>query len=197
MKTERYISTSAMALSVIATVLGIAAICNACPRVLGMDYLGWIVGVLALLSAILLGWQLFSLFRINNLKDEMEDMRNQAALKVEECLVEMHATMALHVSSFPNYLNDSELIYKYTINCLSMTIHLGKIGDFGRCEKQINSLLKKLSQTEKVKLPQQYRTMLAPLIVEAQTFPCVSNRGRLWEIFEFFQPSDDKDIQQG
>lgn len=181
--------------SIALTVPNVFAICMAYPRDLGIDYLGWIVGILAFLTTILLGWQLFSLFQINKLKDEVENIRNQTFLKAEECLVEIHATMALHISSFPNYLKDRELIYKYTMNCLSMIVHFSKIGDYKRCERQINAILQKLSQTEKVQLPQQYRTMLVPLIVEVQKCSHVSNREHLWEILDLFCFSNDKEKQ--
>lgn len=54
-------------LSIIATSFSIAALCITCPRIigenkgisLGFDYLGVIVGVLSILVALLLGWQIF------------------------------------------------------------------------------------------------------------------------------------------
>ena len=52
----------ALVLSVVAVVLGIIAICNVYPRNLGfgMDYQGWITGVLAILVTALIGWQIYS-----------------------------------------------------------------------------------------------------------------------------------------
>lgn len=60
MKThERWLVYPFLSISVIASVI---AICRTCPRVeLDFDYMGLIVGILALLVTILIGWQIWNL----------------------------------------------------------------------------------------------------------------------------------------
>lgn len=65
-KHENRIVWIALGLSAIAIIVSIIAICIACPHVpeLGFDYQGVIVGILALLVTMLIGWNIFSIIDI-------------------------------------------------------------------------------------------------------------------------------------
>lgn len=74
-------------ISVLAIILSIIAVCSHYPRSvnLGIDYLGIIVGVLGVLVAILIGWQLYNSLNLKELVEHTEkakkdaiDARNQA-----------------------------------------------------------------------------------------------------------------------
>ena len=64
-------------LAIISVIFSIVALCNTCPRLIkkddfGFDYLGVIVGILALLVTVLIGWNIFSALGIQK---EIKDMK--------------------------------------------------------------------------------------------------------------------------
>lgn len=57
-------------LAIIAIIFSIVALCNTCPRLIsedepGFDYIGVIVGVLSLLVALLIGWNIYNALDLN------------------------------------------------------------------------------------------------------------------------------------
>lgn len=57
-------------LAIIAIIFSIVALCNTCPRLIsedepGFDYMGVIVGVLSLLVALLIGWNIYNALDLN------------------------------------------------------------------------------------------------------------------------------------
>lgn len=83
-------------ISLIALVLSIISLCNVYPRELGLDYLGLIVGILALITAILLGWQIFILFDISSIKKDMLNTETNIHLDIERRLSEMQLGLMIH-----------------------------------------------------------------------------------------------------
>lgn len=74
----------AMVFALAAVVMGIVAIAHKCPRFnLDFDYLGLLVGILSLLVAALLGWQVFN--AIENVKTlrKMEDLERKLELQID------------------------------------------------------------------------------------------------------------------
>lgn len=152
------------------------------PRAWGIDYLGWIVGILAFLTTILLGWQLISAININGMKREMREIRDETRLRMENNLVEFHSSMALYISSHKDYLKDEHLGYRYMMNRLYAIIHLYNVGDFKRCEEHITTLLGLLEQQEKPLIPKRYKESLTQLISHISSHREVSNRHRILEL---------------
>ena len=73
-------STLPIILSVVGVLSGIVALAIANPRdpvQFGIDYLGIIVAILALLAALLLGMQLYNVFRLKEDADAVERAKNQ------------------------------------------------------------------------------------------------------------------------
>ena len=78
-----YIASFSLFLSIMAAGLCIAALCRTYPRTadLGFDYIGVLVGILALLVTVLIGWQVFNAIQMQNtlkeidgkMKEEVED----------------------------------------------------------------------------------------------------------------------------
>ena len=58
-------------LSIISIIISIIAICISCYRTnnLGFDYLGLLVGILALLVTIILGWNIYTAIHLNEIMD--------------------------------------------------------------------------------------------------------------------------------
>lgn len=76
--TERIIIWSVVAVSLI---MSIAALCRSLPCVMGVDYMGVIVGILSLLVTVLIGWNIYTVVDFNRIKEEQKE-----AMKVIERL---------------------------------------------------------------------------------------------------------------
>ena len=72
MKTNEYIS---LITSLIAVICSLIALFHVCPRVLGLDYLGIIVGILSLLITLLLGWNIYTLVDFKRKMNELNDIK--------------------------------------------------------------------------------------------------------------------------
>ena len=67
-KAECIIIWSVVAVSLI---MSVAALCRSLPCVMGVDYMGVIVGILALLVTVLIGWNIYSVVDFNKKKEEL------------------------------------------------------------------------------------------------------------------------------
>lgn len=72
---SKYGNTITLILSAISIMVSVAALCRTYPHTsdLGMDYQGVIVGMLALLVTILIGWQIYTAI---NVKEELKDIKD-------------------------------------------------------------------------------------------------------------------------
>lgn len=77
---RKYLTYIQTILSILAIVLSIIAICVTYPRSndSGLDYLGIIVGILGILVAILIGWQLYNALNLKELVVQTEDAKQAA-----------------------------------------------------------------------------------------------------------------------
>lgn len=71
MKTNEYIS---LITSLIAVICSLIALFHVCPRVLGLDYLGIIVGILSFLITLLLGWNIYTVIDFKNKAKGLDDI---------------------------------------------------------------------------------------------------------------------------
>lgn len=77
---KKFLSYIQTALSFIAIILSIVAICVSYPRSenSGLDYIGIIVGILGALVAILVGWQLYNALNLKELVNQTEKAKTDA-----------------------------------------------------------------------------------------------------------------------
>lgn len=88
---KKFLSYTQTALSLIAIVLSIIAVCVTYPRNedSGLDYIGIIVGILGALVAILIGWQLYNALNLKELVVDTEKAKRDvvdAKIKAEQML---------------------------------------------------------------------------------------------------------------
>lgn len=178
MKKLGYIS---LAFSIIALALSIYATL-VCDKRIEADWMGILVGILALLTTVLLGWQLISALNINSMKRDMKEIKDETRLCMENNLVEFHSSMALYISAHENYLKDEHLGHRYIMNRLYAIIHLYNVGDFNRCEEHITTLLELLEQQERPLIPIRYKEALTRLISHVSGLREVSNHHRILEL---------------
>lgn len=82
---HKWIIAIAILLSIIAITLSIVSICKTYPtQNQGLDYWGLILGVLALLITILVGWQIFSIINFQSAQKEIQDAKTSFQKAEEE-----------------------------------------------------------------------------------------------------------------
>ena len=75
-----------------AITLSVIAISNVYPRNvnLGFDYLGFIIGILGIIVAVLIGWQLFNAFNLKEYSDQAKKAKDEAFEAKEKVLKEVN-----------------------------------------------------------------------------------------------------------
>lgn len=137
MKKVGYIS---LGTSLIAIILSIVAICNIYPRELGIDYLGWIVGILALLTTVLLGWNIYTII-------DIKESHKRYISVINEVDISQHKVLALQEHA--NWMIYHQLLLKedpcglefrflyYGVSCL---YHTSMIGEYETCRLVVKAL---------------------------------------------------------
>jgi hypothetical protein len=163
MKNWNYIS---IVISTFAIVLSIIAICNVYPRELGIDYLGLIVGVLALITTILLGWQIYILFDIKSIKEDVSKRDDYIYIRSEKNFAEMHMGMLLHYCN--KELKSSNDSFFLAHHGTSAIIHLSRIGDVPKCVDVISLILLHSEDLKSMKISQTQKDALNELLLSIE-----------------------------
>lgn len=130
--TQKWLLGICILLSVCALVLSIVATCRTCARTLGIDYLGVIVGVLALIVTILLGWQIFQIINLKSTESSIKSMLNESARDTYKALAHLHANIAVSVASNNRF--------DYLLHNIMRIVYNSKSGNFAECERLIKGL---------------------------------------------------------
>ena len=94
---HKWIIAIAILLSVVAITLSIVSICKTYPtQNQGLDYWGLILGVLALLITILVGWQIFSIINFQSAQKEIQDAKTSFQKAEEEIRNSHNEIKVLH-----------------------------------------------------------------------------------------------------
>ena len=127
----------AIVISCIAIIISFIAIGGVYPRYpeLGLDYQGWITGVLALLVTVLLGWNIYTLIDIKELRDSVAKEKVKSYIESEK----NSAILCMGLSDFYYSIlagkeqPESEKIYKYVYYRISSLLHASRFNDFETC----------------------------------------------------------------
>lgn len=137
------LSTVIVALSILSLVVSIIALCISLPRVnlLNFDYLGLLVGILALLVTTLIGWNIYSLIDVKNIRKEQTAIQLETFVKIQEtCAQASHAVADVYYRNLVGAkpLGDDFYLVYYR---LSEMCNLAAIGQYQACESIIDTLL--------------------------------------------------------
>ena len=94
-----------LCISTVALAISIVALCNSHPRTLGFDYLGLLVGILALLVTALIGWQIFIVINFDKLIDQkVKAMKEEIRLCIhfESGVLPVKNAMKIKPSDIPS-----------------------------------------------------------------------------------------------
>lgn len=137
------LSTVAIVLSSLSVAVSIAALCIALPRahVLDVDYLGLLVGILALLVTVLIGWNIYSVMDIKRIQADVQNIQLDTYAKIQQTSAIVSHSLSdfyyrLLVGAKP--LGDD---FNFVYYRVSEIYHLSLVGDYKFCEALISSLI--------------------------------------------------------
>lgn len=97
---NRYRTIIALILSAISIVVSVIALCRACPHTsdLGMDYQGVIVGILALLVTVLIGWQIYTAINVKEELKEIKALKTEINMKIRNMSLDLEKETSIELS---------------------------------------------------------------------------------------------------
>lgn len=121
MKTERIIIYVVI---IVSLVLSVIANCRSLPRTVGLDYIGVIVGVLTLLVALLVGWNIYTVVDFDKKTNSME-------IKIRSVIERMNKEM------------------KHTVRAYTLFLSAGNGYSMGNTEIAINNYISAIEESIK------------------------------------------------
>lgn len=161
MKKEGKIS---LIISLIAIVFSIIAICHIYPRELGLDYLGWIVGILALLTTILLGWNIYTIIDIKESHNRYINIINEVDISQHKVLsVQEHANWMIYHQLLLN--NDPcGLEFRFLYHGVACVYHTSMIEEYETCSLITRTINDCLTNPQAVKLSKSNKLQVIKLL---------------------------------
>lgn len=129
-----------LVLSSLFMIYSIISLCQNFPRTLGFDYIGAIVGILALLVTVLLGWQIFNVISVEE--------RTKKLVKREISIAKIQLLIAQRDNYFKSYTAEKETVFNISymifLNTKDMPTEIKKgvlIGEIYKMREYIDTLL--------------------------------------------------------
>lgn len=179
---SKYGNTITLILSAISIMVSVAALCRTYPHTsdLGMDYQGVIVGMLALLVTILIGWQIYTAI---NVKEELKDIKDlRREINKQERDIYIRSTNNLfefQSAMFMMYDNKKEKsnsdIFQSYLHGISSIYHLCSLGKQNECTSIVNILIARKSILMSEKFQKEQIDSLMDILLSAMDISKVEN----------------------
>lgn len=133
-------------LSIISFLFSLAVLCKAFPRFIkipnetGFDYIGFIIGVLSLLVTVLIGWNIYSVIDLRNIKSELEEVKSASLFNSYKTSATVFGTM----SDFYQRNSDVNNVFYYNVLTLSSA---SKCGNTDLVNKLIDTLKQNINSS--------------------------------------------------
>lgn len=133
-------------LSIISFLFSLAVLCKAFPRFIeipnetGFDYIGFIIGVLSLLVTVLIGWNIYSVIDLRNIKSELEEVKSASLFDSYKT----SATVFGAMSDFYQRNSDVNNVFYYNVLTLSSA---SKCGNTDLVNKLIDTLKQNINSS--------------------------------------------------
>lgn len=169
---NKYRNIVILILSGISILVSIIALCRTYPHTsdLGMDYQGIIVGILALLVTVLIGWNIYTIIDFNKARKDVDDMKKkmdkqemEIYTRSEKNLIEFHMTVFMSSVSKDN--KDYKDAYQIVHSGLSAMIHQSRIGLYDQCEIIARAILAEKETISMMKISKQSKEALLSMMV--------------------------------
>lgn len=179
---SKYGNTITLILSAISIMVSVAALCRTYPHTsdLGMDYQGVVVGMLALLVTILIGWQIYTAI---NVKEELKDIKDlRREINKQERDIYIRSTNNLfefQSAMFMMYDNKKEKsnsdIFQLYLHGISSIYHLCSLGKQNECTSIVNILIARKSILMSEKFQKEQIDSLMDILLSAMDISKVEN----------------------
>lgn len=179
---SKYGNTITLILSAISIMVSVAALCRTYPHTsdLGMDYQGVIVGMLAPLVTILIGWQIYTAI---NVKEELKDIKDlRREINKQERDIYIRSTNNLfefQSAMFMMYDNKKEKsnsdIFQLYLHGISSIYHLCSLGKQNECTSIVNILIARKSILMSEKFQKGQIDSLMDILLSAMDISKVEN----------------------
>lgn len=177
MKKSNYIS---IFISILALSVSIGCLCHVLPRELGIDYLGWIVGVLALITAILLGWQIYTLINIKSIESAVKAKYEDTYKKSEIALAEAHMALWVFYCTSGDRTTKEDFVYAKFKSCITAIIHLSRVQEYQIASSYMSSLISQKDNLLQVRIDSELVDILM------KDFQCIEHPRHIQGFYEFY-----------
>lgn len=154
----------ALALSILALLISVVC-CFIKIEPISYDYMGILVGVLSLLVTALIGWQIYSLIDIRNLRKEISNERTKAYIESERNITATFMAISDYYYSIliGKQQPEDEKVYKYIFNRVSSILHASRINDFETCRVIVKVLFETI-RPENIEMSEKNKQYLFDLL---------------------------------
>lgn len=160
----------AIGISVLSLILGIISICIAAWRSpeLSFDYQGVIVGALSILVTVLIGWNIYTLIDIKNMRDKIEGIASGASRMTQKTisLSEYSSWQIYHYLLLQK--DPLGLEFRFLYHGISCLLHTSKIGDIATCNSIVRGMLDCIVNPENIMLLESNKKRLLGLLAAVE-----------------------------
>lgn len=179
---SKYGNTITLILSAISIMVSVAALCRTYPHTsdLGMDYQGVIVGMLALLVTILIGWQIYTAINVKEELKDIKDLRREINKQERDIYIRSTSNLFEFQSAmFMMYDNKKEKsnsdIFQLYLHGISSIYHLCSLGKQNECTSIVNILIARKSILMSEKFQKEQIDSLMDILLSAMDISKVEN----------------------
>lgn len=179
---SKYGNTITLILSAISIMVSVAALCRTYPHTsdLGMDYQGVIVGMLALLVTILIGWQIYTAINVKEGLKDIKDLRREINKQERDIYIRSTNNLFEFQSAmFMMYDNKKEKsnsdIFQLYLHGISSIYHLCSLGKQNECTSIVNILIARKSILMSEKFQKEQIDSLMDILLSAMDISKVEN----------------------
>lgn len=179
---SKYGNTITLILSAISIMVSVAALCRTYPHTsdLGMDYQGVIVGMLALLVTILIGWQIYTAINVKEELKNIKDLRREINKQERDIYIRSTNNLFEFQSAmFMMYDNKKEKsnsdIFQLYLHGISSIYHLCSLGKQNECTSIVNILIARKSILMSEKFQKEQIDSLMDILLSAMDISKVEN----------------------
>lgn len=157
-------------ISVAAIVISVAALCLVACRVepLTMDWMGILVGVLALLVTVLIGWQIYTFIDIDKRAKELSRLTFEAAVSTEKSLALSEDAAACIYSYLLIKEDPLGLEYQLLYHRICSLLHTSNFDDIETCNTMVKMTLEMIVDPSKINMIQSCKDRLLILLTKVK-----------------------------
>lgn len=162
-----------------------------CDKRIETDWMGILVGILALLTTVLVGWQILAIWNIRDIQKEIKEEKNAITLRSEENEIEINATLVLFYRELLKTDNSEDLFAKFLMSYLYLILHEANLDDIQRCEREILSFSKDIERLKAIPIRKEYKEVLYRILKQICSNTSIQNTHVLIETFHeliFYDP---------